>query len=370
MVTFNERDDIRERYGKRPAIQYTKRDDVRELMRSPAGKNYGNMMDLQNQAIRQGGFDKGDSRIAELKKARNQYNRKDKYGIADLLGYSPQEANEIYRQNSGVLREYARPTYKTMYPISDMAHEVTGSGGLTGMLLKGAFSKGKKKGKNFFDDLRQMGADIFGGVGIGGGIKRDEATAEILTNYSDKTFGPNMYDVAGPWFGTAPIEDVEISDLPWQEDKIIEPSDVSSDIIESDLSIDPKPEPNILDPDYLTWDALYGDEYTPEGIPKNEPRIIPGISTPTPLQEENLDVDLQLPYIRPYNDAVREAGIMSQHGQGPMWGETDRRYEKEYRSHIERTGDRMTYDEFERAWERMHALPRGLHFQEPRAGLR
>ena len=108
-----------------------------------------------------GGFDKGDPRVAELKDARSQYNRKDKYGIAYLMGYSPQDANEMYRrQNSGVLREHARPTYKTMYPISDMAHAVTGSGGLTGMLLNQAFGKSKKAGKSFFDDLRQMGGDM------------------------------------------------------------------------------------------------------------------------------------------------------------------------------------------------------------------
>ena len=162
-MAFNERDDIRDRYGKpqRPAINFTRRDDVRDFMKSPQGKNYGNMMDLQNQAIRQGGFDKGDSRIDELKKARRQYNRKDKYGIAGLLGYSPQEANEIYRQNSGVLREHANPTYSTMYPISEMLHKTTGSGGLTGMLLNKAFGKSKKAGKGFFKDLRQMGADIF-----------------------------------------------------------------------------------------------------------------------------------------------------------------------------------------------------------------
>ena len=174
----------------RPSINYTRRDDVRDFMKSPQGKNYGNMMDLQNQAIRQGGFDKGDSRIDELKKARRQYNRKDKYGIAGLMGYSPQDANEIYRQNSGVLREHARPTYKTMYPISDMAPAVTGSGGLTGMLLNQAFGKSKKKGKSFLNDLRQMGADIFGGIGIGGAVPREEATEEILENYSDQTFGP------------------------------------------------------------------------------------------------------------------------------------------------------------------------------------
>ena len=76
------------------------------------------------------------------------------------------------------------------------------------------------------------------------------------------------------------------------------------------------------------------------------------------------------PPIVPFNDVGRETGIASMYGQGPMWGETDRRYEDEYRDHVERTGDRMTYEEFERAWERTHALPRGLHFQEPRAGIR
>ena len=134
------------REASRPAVNFTRRDDVRDLMKTPRGQNYANMMDLQNQAIRQGGFDKGDSRIDELKKARRQYNRKDKYRIADLLGYSPQEANEIYRQNSGVLREHANPTYSTMYPISEMLHKTTGSGGLTGMLLNKAFGKSKKAG--------------------------------------------------------------------------------------------------------------------------------------------------------------------------------------------------------------------------------
>ena len=72
----------------------------------------------------------------------------------------------------------------------------------------------------------------------------------------------------------------------------------------------------------------------------------------------------------PFDDSNREAGIAALYGQGPMWGETNRRYENEYRDHIERTGERMTYEEFERAWERLHALPRGLHYQEPRAGIR
>ena len=414
MVTFNERDDIRERYGKpqRPSINYTRGDDVRDLMKSPAGKNYGNMMDLQNQAIRQGGFDKGDSRIAELKKARRQYNRKDKYNIANLMGYSPQEANEMYRTNSGVLREYARPTYKTMYPISDMAHEVTGSGGLTGMLLNKAFGKGSKAGKNFLEDLRQMGADIFGGVGIGGAVPRKEATEEVLQNYADKTFKPNMYDVAGPWFGTAPIEDVEISDLEGEVPDVFTPEELTreekiqglKDEIQEQIDNFENPFP-LLPTQKDTDDMVFADvpekyeDYIERGLqeplPFDEGRedyirrqneYVSPVSAPLGIPDPQGDFDKfqeypypeigiefggePIPPIIPFDDAGRETGIASMYGQGPMWGETDRRYEKEYRSHIERTGDRMTYGEFERAWERMHALPRGLHFQEPRSGLR
>jgi hypothetical protein len=58
------------------------------------------------------------------------------------MGYEPLDVQDIYRQNSGVLRDYARPTYKEMYPISDIAHQFVGSGGLTGMLLQKALGDG------------------------------------------------------------------------------------------------------------------------------------------------------------------------------------------------------------------------------------
>jgi hypothetical protein len=336
----------------RPSINYTGRDDVRDLMKSPAGQNYGNMLDLQSQAIRQGGFDKGDSRVAELKKARRQYNRKDKYGIAGLMGYSPQEANEMYRQNSGVLREHARPTYKTMYPISDMAHAVTGSGGLTGMLLKKAFGKSKKEGKRFFDDLRTMGTDILGGIGIGGSVPRDEATEEILTNYSDKTFGPHREDIeeieevtdeyAGPW----PHEGMPLlpreAGQPPQEERI---SDISEDIIQtSNLPIDPMPTPNYLDPGYFGWAHRYSDDYLPSGEHKDGEitRTIPGYTTSyvdrfAPIEEEIVE---EAPPSIPFDDSNREAGIAALYGQGPM-----------------------TYEEFSEELERIHQ-------GRPHAGLR
>ena len=402
MVTFTERDDIRERYGKpqRPAVQFTRRDDVRDLMKSPAGKNYGNMLDLQNQAIRQGGFDKGDPRVDELKAARRQYNRKDKYNIGNLMGYSPTDVQEIYRQNSGVLREHARPTYKQMYPISDIAHGVVGSGGLTGMLLNKAFGKSKKAGKNFFDDLRKMGGDILGGIGIGGAVDPEEATAEILTNYSDKTFGPHRED----------IEELDITDE-YQGPRPHEDMPTFPDIYRGprphqglpslDVYEGPRPHEGLpLLPVEAGQPPLGAVDVTPEWVPpgrkedivdditvtdrdsdlpfhsrrsmfpRHNKRVIPGHTTSyvdrfAPIEEEEI-VEEVIPSI-PFDDSVREAGIASLYGQGPQWGRTDRRYEDEYRDYVERIGNMpggpMTYEEFSEAWE-------GIHQGKPHAGLR
>jgi len=316
------------------------------------------MMDLQNDAIRHGGFESGDPRVDELKQARRQYNRQDKYNISDLLGYTPQEANEIYRQNSGVLREHARPTYKDMYPISGMAHEVTGSGGITGLLLNEAFGKTKKGGKDFFEDLRTMGSDILGAIGIGGAVAPEEATEEVLQNYADKTFKPNMYDVTGPWFGTVPpLEDVKISDLPPRTGV-----DVVDDIKVTDQM------PSFFDKWWKPWLGR-----------QEETEVIPGYDT-TYINEPVDDIAKYEDYLdrgiesisTPFDDSGREYGILLNQGlvSDPLEEFRSRRLQDEYMDYIERTGDRLTYDEFERAWERLHALPRGLHYQEPRAGIR
>ena len=346
----------------RPAIQYTKQDDVRELMRTPSGKNYSRMMDLQNEAIRRGGFDKGDPKVAELKDARRQYNRQDKRAIGDLMGYNPLDVQDIYRTNSGVLREYARPTYKDMYPISDFAHTVSESGGLTGALLSKAFGKSKKSGKNFFDDLRGMGRDIFGGIGIGGAVPRDEATEEILTNYADQTFGPINIHEDEPW----PYEDTEVIEETTQDGNLI-----SEDLWDSIRDFDPgtigaggklHAGEDITVPPWLTDPSIPMPEELTEG------EYLPG-----QYHDELIEEEVLAPVV-PFDDSNREAGIMSQHGQGPKWGSTNRRYEADYRDYVEKLGDipggPMPYEEFVEAWEGMHALPRGLHFQEPRAGRR
>ena len=136
---------------------------------SPEGRNYATMMDLMSQSP---GFESGDPRIDQLKQARRQYNRQDKYNIGEIMGQTPQFMNELYRTNSGVLREHANPTYKTMYPISEMLHRTTGSGGITGMLLNKAFGKTKEAGRGFYQDLRDMGGDILEAVGIGAAVPR------------------------------------------------------------------------------------------------------------------------------------------------------------------------------------------------------
>jgi len=189
---FADRQSIKNRRP-RPSINYTRRDDVRDLMKSPMGQNYGNMMDLQSQAARQGGFDKGDPKIAELKAARRQYNREDKYKIGELMGYEPLDVQDMYRRNSEVLREHARPTYKQMYPVTDIAREVSGGGGLTGMLFSKILGRSKKAGKNFFDDLRTMGSNLLGGEGINGADK--DVSQKELDDYAAKTFGFYPSDV-------------------------------------------------------------------------------------------------------------------------------------------------------------------------------
>jgi len=358
---------------RRAGVTFNRRDNVRDFMKSPQGKNYGNMMDLQNQAIRQGGFDKGDPKIDELKKARRQYNRKDKYGIAGLMGYSPQDANEIYRQNSGVLREHARPTYKTMYPISDMAHEVTGSGGLTGMLLNKAFGKSKKAGKSFLDDLRTMGADIFGGVGIGGGIKRDEATQEILTNYSDKTFGPHLEE----------IEELDFTDEyegPWPHDERSLMSDEQAAWLR-EMNQNPYYQ-NLLDPNVvLPFEKErrghpHRETYTPDAGPRlgsaspHDPtegiRVAPWLtdpSLPMPVEEE-------APPIIPFDDSNREEGIRRNMmpGKGrsdqdhPLWGEYWNFLIDEGDSYDFEKGGPPSFEEYKDARGRIYkGKPHALH---------
>ena len=194
----------------------------------------------------------------------------------------------------------------------------------------------------------------------------DDPNAPIKRIQEEVYEGPRPHEGIPLPLGTAPIEDVEISDLPDEPSRVL-PDIVTNASFEGNLPVDPRPTPNILDPDYLMWDHYYGDTHHPGGMSKGPLNVIPGIPDPVPLQDERyedyIERGLQPPAITPFDDSGRETGIASLYGQGPQWGSTNRRYEDEYRDHIARTGERMTYEEFARAWERVHQ-------GKPHAGLR
>ena len=405
--------------AKRRAVQFTQRDDVRDFARSGIGQNYNRMMDLQSQK---------NPNLDQLKQARRQWNRYDKYNAGEMLGKTPQQMQNEYMGISRDLRQSNKPAYNKMYPLTGGFMDYADKGGIWGAMLS---NLGKKAWKNrsalkelnplskILDPIVSAGSAIIGRDGIGGAIDSKEATPEILQNYADQTFptdihpGTSFYydrpddledfeddlnapikrieeEVYGgprpheemptfpdiywgpephrglppldvyegprphegiPWFGRAPIEDVEISDLP-DEPLRVQKSDWVDDITETD--------------------TMPGSPFFPGNLLNlfKKDEVIPGYGTtyidmeePDERYEDYIDRGEEPPAIVPFNDSNREAGIASLYGQGPQWAETNRRYEDEYRDHIERTGERMTYEEFARAWENVHQ-------GKPHAGLR
>ena len=169
---------------KRPAINFNKRDDIREFAGSGMGQNYHKMMDLQRQAPT---FQKNDPRIDDLKQRRRQFNRYDKYNSGSIFGETPQHMQEDYRFESNELRNRAKPVYNQMYPLTGGFMDYTEGGGMFGLAAR-AF-------KNLLGDSNKMGSDIMKGVGIGGAVPTEEATEEVLNNYAQKTFGAYPSDV-------------------------------------------------------------------------------------------------------------------------------------------------------------------------------
>ena len=119
------------------------------------------------------------------------------------------------------------------------------------------------------------------------------------------------------------------------------------------------------------WDHYHGRTHHPDGTPKADPTVIPGHTTSyvdrfAPIEEEEI-VEEVIPSI-PFDDSNREAGIASLYGQGPRWGSTNRRYEKEYRDYIMSGGDQIDYDDFERfyenGWEGVSMFQMSQMFQE------
>jgi len=156
------------------------------------------------------GYTNTQADINKLKSLRRDWNRNQKYtpqGMQVSGVTTPMEAQDAYMGMSRDLRQGNKPAYNKMYPLTGGFMDVAEKGGIWGAMLSNLAKKGLKKadplsyatgigsnvsdlGRGFWGDLKQMGSDIFGGIGIGGSVPRDEATEEVLKSYADKTFGP------------------------------------------------------------------------------------------------------------------------------------------------------------------------------------
>tara|TARA_R110000850_G_scaffold207353_1_gene333523 strand:+ start:981 stop:2021 length:1041 start_codon:yes stop_codon:yes gene_type:complete len=141
----------------------------------PEMQNYNRMMDLQSKASAFGG---NDPRIQELKDARRQYNRQDKYTIGQRQGMAPLDVQKQFANQSEALRTSAPGAYKTMYPITSAAVDYIGGGGLLGMAARA--------GGNFLSNISNFGKNMAEKKGITGAADADEAD---MQNYAAQTFG-------------------------------------------------------------------------------------------------------------------------------------------------------------------------------------
>ena len=186
------------------------------------------------------------------------------------------------------------------------------------------------------------------GEGILGGLDPDDRHPEALHEYEKETFGlpPYMREDEGI-FGDIPV---------------------TGDLPPSGKELNPKIPPWSLD---LNKDR----EMTPTdtdlaGDPR--PWLREEIEDPLlDIDEPDLGVDLQLPYTPPFDDSGREEGIMRnmmpqqrRDEDHPLWDQYWNFLINEGDSYDNIQGGPPTFDQYLGAWERLHALPRGLHYGE------
>ena len=399
-----------DRYRARSHALKQERDlQAQKAASSRPGQVYHTMTSLQDRMSRPG-YTNNQADINQLKGLRRDWNRNQKYtpqGMQVSGATSPMDAQNAYMGMSRDLRQGNKPAYNKMYPLTGGFMDTMDKGGIWGAIASEILGKGKKsaqkiggqaaeKGRGFWGDLKQMGSDIFGAVGIGGAVPREEATEEVLKNYSDKTFGPHREDIEeidqvteeyeGPWphedmptfpdiyRGPRPHEGLPSLDVyegrrP-HEDMPLLPKEAGQPPLGAvDVTgewVPPGRKEDIVD-DITVEDRMPGSPFFP-GILMDlfkKDKVIPGHTTSyvdriAPIEEEEI-VEEVIPPI-PFDDSNREAGIASLHGQGPRWGSTNRRYEKEYRDYIMSGGDQIDYDDFERFYEKIYqGKPHALH---------
>ena len=172
----------------------------------PEMQNYNRMMNLQNQAS---DFTKNDPRIQELKDARRQYNREDKYKIGERFGMSPLETQRGFANQSEALRLSAPDAYKTMYPITNAIMDYTSGGGLLGLAARA--------GGNFLSNISDFGKDMFNKKGITGAADTDE---EEMQNYAASTFGLGTPNPQADFFIDAETFEEKDVDIPRMDDDV------------------------------------------------------------------------------------------------------------------------------------------------------
>jgi len=141
----------------------------------PEMQNYNRMMELQSQAP---SFAKNDPRVQELKDARRQYNRQDKYTIGQRQGMSPLAVQSQFANQSEALRTAAPDAYRNMYPITSAVMDYTSGGGLLGLAARA--------GGNLLSNISSFGKDMMDKKGITGAADTDE---EEMQDYAAQTFG-------------------------------------------------------------------------------------------------------------------------------------------------------------------------------------
>tara|TARA_Y100000310_G_scaffold139937_1_gene139293 strand:- start:983 stop:2131 length:1149 start_codon:yes stop_codon:yes gene_type:complete len=184
------------------------------------------------------------------------------------------------------------------------------------------------------------------GEGILGGLDPDDRHPEALHEYEKETFGlpPYMREDEGI-FGDIPVTDPprgkELNPLipDWSLDLNKDREMTTTD---TDLAGDPRP-----------W---LRDEI-------EDPLL--------DIDEPDLGVDLKLPFTPPFDDSGREEGIMRnmmpqqrRDEDHPLWDQYWNFLIDEGDSYDNIQGGPPTFDQYLGAWERLHALPRGLHYGE------
>ena len=375
---------------KRPAINFNKRDDIREFAGSGHGQNYNRMMDIQRQLPN---MDRSDPMVQEFKDRRRTLNRYGKNPMGEMLGYTPHEMMDKYVDLSRDVRQTNKPVYNKMYPFTGGFMDYTEGGGLPGLLIQGArdISGNIQKGleKNIGDPLRAIGSDILNNVGIGGALDTSE---EELRNYGNLTYPTDVHpglipEELPPYmredegiFGNIPVT----GDLP-PSGKELNPRippwslDLNKDREMTTTDTDLATEPWYEAPQYeapqepLPFDQGKEDfirienEYIPPvqaelGIPNPQGDFDRFNEYPTPDLGIEFGVD-NWEEPPPFNDDLREAGIASTMKSGYLAGR--RPYEDEYRAFVESSGPSkvtVTYEDFMETY-----LPR---IQESRGALR